>query len=847
MFDVGSIVAKLELKKDQWDQSIATVKKDNQDLGGFILNNEKSFRMMGTAMTVAGTAIVGSMGLMIENFTTAGSQIYDLSLKTGFSTIALSELDYAAVQCGTNLGGIEIAAKRMAITITEASDGSTTATESLDSLGLSAKTLKDLKPEDQFFAIADALSKVKDPSEQAALAVKVFGRSGTDVLPIINDTEKGLAALRREAHDLGNVYDLETAKKADALGDAQARLKTSVEGLGLSIAQKLTPPLTTLIGKITSTITKIQDWAKEHPGLTDVITKGALAIGGLMIALGPLIIALPGLIKSFGLVKAAISGVQGLLPLLVSPIGAIALGIGALAAIAFKTKTDIDSMNSSLDTIELAAGKPIPPLERLWAQIDNIGYIINTAVNPAMATFPSHADMMKDAADRFKDSLLLAIPPSKDWGDLISQMPSKLESTWTAIDTTKLKEEAWVTFMKEQGIITVADKSAKIIELQGNLDILGQKFRDGVIDQGEYEKASSKIRDEMEALRAKGRDEIIPVLTDITTNIDNQWSALEDLALKWPTISDAADTSSTEIENTVKTSTDNIVAKWKEGTDDIKTDTDTKLLGRDGVKDKWLGLYADITRDWGDKIKIWCEGGTTFKDFLIGDKGIFGSIKTAFFTYIGDMTAEWGEKLLKGILGSTEDTVGSMSSGKGILGIFGKIPPGLVGLGAAIAVIFDEDVRNSIMSVMDSICNGIGNMLDSFFGSYTLPPGAWVGPGGVIYPKPGPGYYGGGPPVEQHGFEQLVTRPTYFSFIAGEAGTELVSVKNRSQMQEAGMMSQQNKSTVNNININISSWDSRDTERWARGEGKDVIKELFRQNLGGITEKTETYLKTYRK
>jgi len=67
-FKVGAIVSELQLKKDQWNQSIKKVKEDQKSLSGLVLRNSKSFATMGRAMTVAGGVIVGAVGLMVKAY-----------------------------------------------------------------------------------------------------------------------------------------------------------------------------------------------------------------------------------------------------------------------------------------------------------------------------------------------------------------------------------------------------------------------------------------------------------------------------------------------------------------------------------------------------------------------------------------------------------------------------------------------------------------------------------------------------------------------------------------------------------------------------------------------------------
>ena len=79
-----------------------------------------------------------------------------------------------------------------------------------------AEDLKNLSPEQQFQTLANALAGVENASEKAALAQKVFGKAGTELLPLFAEGEAGMAALREQAQSLGIVMSTEAAAGAAA-------------------------------------------------------------------------------------------------------------------------------------------------------------------------------------------------------------------------------------------------------------------------------------------------------------------------------------------------------------------------------------------------------------------------------------------------------------------------------------------------------------------------------------------------------------------------------------------------------------------------------------------------------
>jgi len=242
-FDAGAIVSKLTLDKKSWDKSVQDVKSGQKTLGGYVQQNSAKFRKMGMAMTVAGGAIVATFGLMIKKYVAAGDQIDKMSRRTGFAAETLSELRYAAEISGADIGSLEKAVKRMARTIVEAGDGMAEYVDALARVGIEYKDLEGLNPEEQFLKIGYAIAELEDPTLRSAAAQEIFGRAGTQLLPLFAQGAEGLDALREKAHELGIVFDTEAAEKAARLADAQLTLTSALRGVTISIAENLAPAL----------------------------------------------------------------------------------------------------------------------------------------------------------------------------------------------------------------------------------------------------------------------------------------------------------------------------------------------------------------------------------------------------------------------------------------------------------------------------------------------------------------------------------------------------------------------------------------------------------------------------
>ena len=203
----------------------------------------------------AGAAAVGGIAAFakssISAFAQAGDEVQKMALRTGFTTEALSELKHAAELSGASLSSMENGVKRMQRTILDAENGLSTATDAFEMLGIEMADVEGKTPEEQFTLLSGALADVEDASRRSALAQQVFGRAGTQLLPMLAAGKDGLAAMRQEAHDLGIVFDQDAANSAAEYQDSLTKLKGAFQGIQFAVGKALVPVLVPLIEKFT--------------------------------------------------------------------------------------------------------------------------------------------------------------------------------------------------------------------------------------------------------------------------------------------------------------------------------------------------------------------------------------------------------------------------------------------------------------------------------------------------------------------------------------------------------------------------------------------------------------------
>jgi len=273
------------------------------------------------AIAAAGAAAIGATA----RFAAVGDDLAKMSARTGLGVQALSELKFAADQSGTSLEGLETAVRRMQGNILNAAQGTKTMTDNFTALGISVDEITGKTPEEQFDRISRAIADISDPTMRAAMATEVFGKQGTQLLPLLAAGAEGMDALRQQARDLGITMDEETAKKAERMNDALSSVRAAFDGMAFSIGASLAPAIATIAEALArelpraferagDAVRRATSWLMEHKPvligiaaaigalLVPAFVAAAVAVGGFIVAAAPLV----GVALAVGGVTAAV-------------------------------------------------------------------------------------------------------------------------------------------------------------------------------------------------------------------------------------------------------------------------------------------------------------------------------------------------------------------------------------------------------------------------------------------------------------------------------------------------------------------------------------------------------------
>jgi lambda family phage tail tape measure protein len=140
----------------------------------------------------------------------------------------------------------------------------------LKAFGVSALDAQgQIRPTEQVLLdLAEKFAAMPDSAEKAALAVKLFGKNGLDMIPMLNQGRDGLTEMMEEAKRLGLVMSADAARAAEEFNDNMKRLHAVNEGVQRQIGSALLPILADLTEQMFLAKTEAGGFTSELQAIT---------------------------------------------------------------------------------------------------------------------------------------------------------------------------------------------------------------------------------------------------------------------------------------------------------------------------------------------------------------------------------------------------------------------------------------------------------------------------------------------------------------------------------------------------------------------------------------------------
>ncbi len=259
----------------------------------------------------------------------------------GTTTEKITEMKAAFRAAGADDGNLERMLRQMSARAAEAAHvvGGETAA-AFRELGLNARDLARLSPDEQFRKIADALGNVANGGERARLGNAIFSREYEQVSKVVTAGRDAFNAAAQEAREFGAVLSSDTARKAELFNDNLGRMGLIAQGMGNTIAAAALPALIELSDQFIKAYKEAGGFKKEIESLTETGLKGLLVTFQALAVVG-------------SDVAFVFKGVGGELGVIAAQIAAVARGdFSGAKFIGEEWKRDVEQARADLDEFQ---------------------------------------------------------------------------------------------------------------------------------------------------------------------------------------------------------------------------------------------------------------------------------------------------------------------------------------------------------------------------------------------------------------------------------------------------------------------------------------------------------------
>jgi hypothetical protein len=205
---------------------------------------------MQSALVAVGVA---GFGFLVKKSLNATDALGKMADKIGIGTAELGGLRHAAELTGVATNTLDMGLQRMVRRVSEAASGSGEAKDALIELGLSAKALNAMAPDEQFRAIADAMEGVAGQGEKVRLAMRLFDTEGVALVNTLKGGSAALIEMEQEAERLGLRLSRGLVKGVEKAND-------SITVLGSYIANVFHRAVGELAPVIEAVTVKLREW-----------------------------------------------------------------------------------------------------------------------------------------------------------------------------------------------------------------------------------------------------------------------------------------------------------------------------------------------------------------------------------------------------------------------------------------------------------------------------------------------------------------------------------------------------------------------------------------------------------
>lgn len=451
---------------------------------------------------IAGVLSVAAFAGWIKGAIDAADAAGEISARTG---VAVKDL--AGLQLAFQLGGSS--GENLTATMVKLSKSISDGNRGLSAIGVNTTdasgSLRDTK--EVLYEVADQFAKMQDGTQKAALAVEIFGKSGAEIIPMLNGGAEGMRQMDEMARKLGLTVSQETSDAAGAFNDNLELLALGSKGVATGIAAELLPVLSSMSGAFLKSMTS--------GGMLNNITSFLIGTLKVLFSVGL------GIAEVFSTVGKVIGGLAAVIT------NNLAGAVDVLSKVAKGDFTGAwNSVKSTVSTAKTIAVSAANDIGASWMGMgQTISNVFSKEGDVALNEQAKAAKAARDllAEQEKRDAALKKSQAERDAAakKAAAEQAATLKSATDYLASLQLEGEQIGKTTDQIKLMTAARAAAKVAGTQLSQQIMSQA--EANIEAARVqalksasEKAAAKIEDDMHA-----------ALAATTKGIDDQITAMQ--------------------------------------------------------------------------------------------------------------------------------------------------------------------------------------------------------------------------------------------------------------------------------------------------------------------------------
>ena len=329
-------------------------------------------------MTAAATAAAVGIFKLTESTAKYGDEVAKTAVQIGVTTDELQEMSHVAALGGASQSEFTNGIRKFSRSLAEARDGQALYMDSFKKLGMTEDEVNDktIGTVDLMTKLADKFKVMPAGADKTALAMELFGRAGTKMIPMFNQGSEAIEKYRQEARDLGVVMGEDALKNSEAFVDAQHRLQQVVLGVRNAIGSKLLPMFIELFDKFRNIVSVNRELIATK---IDKFIKSLIKfIKGFVSIMTTLYKVVNGVVQVFGGWENIIQGVLTAMLILfglnmLNAIGSMAMGLFTIVKGMKTLRMATLLTNAAMAVIPILIGMAVVAIGLLFE--DLVGYV----------------------------------------------------------------------------------------------------------------------------------------------------------------------------------------------------------------------------------------------------------------------------------------------------------------------------------------------------------------------------------------------------------------------------------------------------------------------------------------